>query len=282
MDQRVVTTLPAATEIVTGLGVEPVGVSHECDYPSAVAETPTVTVSGENGEFHLDQATVEAIDPDVVVTQGTCDVCAIDAETVVTELAETTVDPTVVRTDIHRLDGLFADIKQIGATLGRADAAASLIEELQARVDRVRRRVPEDESTWPSVAVLDWLEPVMVAGHWVPDLVAAAGGAYALESAGEPARPREWEAIRRYDPAVLVLAPCGYPIDQTRAALDAVTDRPGWADLQAVKTGQVYVMDGSQYVNRPGPRLVDTLEHLAGLLHPERFEAPPEAAVQPL
>jgi len=282
MDQRVVTTLPAATEIVAALGVEPEGVSHECDYPPAVAEPPTVTVSGENGEFHLDQATVEAIDPDVVVTQGTCDVCAIDAETVVTELAETTVDPTVVRTDIHRLDGLFADIKRIGATLGRVDAAASLIEELQARVDRVRKRVPEDESMWPSVAVLDWLDPVMVAGHWVPDLVAAAGGEYALESAGEPARPREWEAIRQYDPAVLVLAPCGYPIGQTRAALDAVTDRPGWADLQAVKTGQVYVIDGSQYINRPGPRLVDTVEHLAGLLHPSQVEAPPETAVQPL
>ncbi len=282
MPPRVVTTLPAATEIVEALGVTPVGVSHECDYPPAAAEAPSVTVPGEDGGFSLDRATVEAIDPDVVVAQGTCEVCAIDADTVVAELAETAVDPAVVRTDVHRLGGLFADIEHIAAAIGREAAAKALVEELQARVDRVRERVPADDTAWPSVAVLDWLDPVMVAGHWIPDLVAAAGGRYALESAGTAARPRKWEAIRSYDPAVLVLAPCGYPIGRTRETLEAVTDRPGWSDLQAVESERVYLMDGSQFVNRPGPRLVDTAEYLAGLLHPERFETPPEAAVQPL
>jgi iron complex transport system substrate-binding protein len=125
------------------------------------------------------------------------------------------------------------------------------------------------------VAVLDWTDPVMTAGHWVPELVEWAGGEYGLAERGAASRPREWVEIREYDPEALVVAPCGFDLDRTFANLGDLTGREGWADLSAVRDGRAYAMDGHHYLNRPGPRLADSLEHLAGLLHPDRFEAPP-------
>jgi len=297
---RVVSLLPSATEICYALGVEPVGVSHECDYPPAARGKPAVnevridpTASSgsideqvaaaeqEGGVYEIDTDLLADLDPDYVLTQGICEVCAVDRVLVAEAIDELGLDAEVVTTDPHTLADVFEDVHRIGAVADRAEAAADLVARLRSRVTAVRERAAGLDER-PRVAVLDWMDPVMVAGHWVPDLVATAGGRYGLADAGERSTPREWAEIRAYDPEVLLAGPCGFGLDQTREHRAELTDRPGWADLPAVRDGRVYAMDGHHYLNRPGPRLVDTLEHLAGLLHPDRFERPPGDVAGPL
>ena len=291
---RVVSLLPSATELCYALDVEPVGVSHECDWPPTAADLPTVIHSridadaasdeideqvqeavDSGGVYELDRERLAALDPDIVLSQGICDVCAVDDSEVRAAVNELGLAAEVIATDPHSLDDLFADIERLGAVLDREQEAERLLAELHDRVEAVRERTPADG---PSVAVLDWLDPVMVAGHWVPEMVELAGGTYGLADPGDRSTPREWAAIREYDPDVLVAAPCGFGLDQTAANATDLTDRPRWADLRAVENGRVYAMDGHHYVNRPGPRLVETLEYLAGVLY--GFETPPDAVRQ--
>lgn len=297
---RVVTTLPAATEIVYALGVEPAAVSHECDHPAAARARPTVvdtridpdastselssqvaTARAGSGLYQVDRDRLAGIEPDLIVAQGTCEVCAVagtEIESLVTELG---LETRVLTTHAHTLGEVFTEIRQIGRALDRRARAAALVDDLRARVDRIERTTRDiDPETRPRVAIFDWLDPVMVAGHWVPELVQAAGGTYGLGEPGVPAKPRDWAAIRRADPEVLVAAPCGFELDRAAAEATTLTGRPGWADIAAVRDCRIYAMDGHHYLNRPGPRLVDTLEFLAGLLHPDRFEAPPREAVR--
>jgi len=297
---RVVSLLPSATEIVYALGVEPAGVSHECDYPPAARERPAVNRSrvdpdassteiddqvreavAEGGVYKIDRETLAALDPDVVISQGICDVCAVDAVRVRGAVDELGLDAEVLTTDPHSLADVLADIERIGAALGRENRARDLVADLEARIDAVERQVDTVERR-PRVAVLDWTDPVMVAGHWIPGMVDLAGGQYGLAERGDRSRPREWETLREYDPEVLVVSPCGFGLDQTAKNLADLTDRGGWADLTAVREGRAYAVDGHHYVNRPGPRLVDALEFLAALCHPDRFDAPPRDAVGPL
>jgi len=217
------------------------------------------------GVYRLDRELLADLDPDVILSQGVCEVCAVDDTAVRRAVADLGLDATVVATDPHSLGDLFDDLERVGRVLGREQRAVELREEWHERVDTVERATPE---TGPRVAVLDWMDPVMVAGHWVPGMVGRAGGTYGLADPGERSRPREWAAIREYDPEVLVAAPCGFDLDQTRANLSDLTDRPGWAELAAVERDRVYAVDGSGYLNRPGPRLVDTVELLADIVHP--------------
>ena len=293
---RVVTLLPSATEIVYALGVEPVGVSHECDHPPAAREKPSVNrsrvdptaSSGEineqvaaaeesGGVYAIDRETLAELDPDLIVTQGVCDVCAVDHVIVAEAVEELGLDADVLTLDVHSLDDLFESIHRVGAAVGRDESATELVADLRERVAAVETTAARAETT-PRVAVLDWLDPVMVGGHWVPEMVRTAGGAYGMEEAGAHSRPREWTEIRQYDPEVLVAAPCGFDVAQTRENIADLTGRPGFDDLTAVREGRAYVMDGHHYVNRSGPRLVDTLEFLAGLCHPDLFETPSKDA----
>ncbi|PSP84939.1 cobalamin-binding protein [Halobacteriales archaeon QS_6_64_34] len=290
---RVVTLLPSATEIVYALGVEPVGVSHECDYPPAAREQPSVNRSrvdpqassseineqvaeAEDGDgvYAIDRETLAAVDPDVVVTQGVCDVCAVDHVQVAAAVADLGLDAEVLTLDVHSLEDLFESIHRVGAAIDRDERATELVATLRGRVAAVETTVARADST-PTVAVLDWLDPVMVAGHWIPEMVERAGGEYGMADHGAHSRPREWAEVGAYDPDVLVAAPCGFDIDQTRENLADLTDRPGFDDLRAVREGRAYVVDGHHYVNRSGPRLVDTLEYLAALCHPALFDRPP-------
>lgn len=290
---NVVSLLPSATEICFALGVEPVGVSHECDYPPAARGLPAVndvridpeassesineqvaTAESRGGVYEIDTALLADLDPDYVLTQGICSVCAVDRVLVADAVDELGIDAEVITSDPHTLSDLYEDVRRVGTALDRGEAADELITDLRARVASVERRAREVEER-PRVAVFDWMDPVMVAGHWVPELVDIAGGRYELVDPGERASPWEFDRIREYDPEVVVAAPCGFELDQTRTNSEELTDRPGWADLTAVREGRAYAMDGHNYVNRPGPRLVDTLEHLAGLIHPDRFERPP-------
>jgi iron complex transport system substrate-binding protein len=297
---NVVSLLPSATEIVYALGVEPAGVSHECDYPPAANEKPAVNRSRvdpdatsaeineqvarteqDGGVYEIDREMLARLDPDLVISQGICDVCAVDEIRVRKAVDDLGLGAAVLTTDPHSLADILADIERIGDALGQSERAVEVVADLERRIDAVERGAGATEGR-PRTAVLDWLDPVMVAGHWVPGMVDLAGGRYGLAERGARSRPREWETIRSYDPEVLVLSPCGFDIDQTAANLDDVTGRDGWDDLTAVQRGEVYVVDGHHYVNRPGPRLVDTLEFLAWILHPERFDAPPSNAVRPL
>jgi iron complex transport system substrate-binding protein len=300
---RVASLLPSATEICYALGVEPVGVSHECDWPPAAADKPAlnrsridpdadserineqvVRAEQDHGSvYEIDLAALERTDPDLIVTQGVCDVCAVDTVLVEEAIERADVEAAVLTTDPHSLGDLYADVERIGDAVGLPERAADLVASLEARVEAVAERTRDlDPADRPTVAVLDWLDPVMIAGHWTPELVGLAGGRYGMADPGERSRPREWRAVREYDPDVLVAAPCGFELDRTVAERDALADRPGWADLAAVGADRAWAMDGHHYVNRPGPRLVETLEHLAGLLHPDRFDAPPDDVARPL
>jgi len=298
---RVVSLLPSATEICFALGIEPVGVSHECDWPPEAAEKPAVNRSrvdpdassaeineqvaqaeAEGGVYEIKVDTLADLDPDVVVTQGVCDVCAVDTLLVEDAIVQAGIDAEVVTSDVHSLADLYADVERLGAVFDREERAADLVADLRERVATVESRVSEEVDDRPSVAVFDWLDPVMVAGHWIPELVELAGGTYPMADPGDRSTPREWGAVREADPDVVVAAPCGFGLDQALDARTDLTDRHGRADLSAVESGDVYAMDGHHYVNRPGPRLVDTLEHLAGLLHPETFDAPPRDVARAL
>lgn len=294
---RVVTLVPSATEIVAALGVEPVGVSHECDYPPTVAGKPVVVRSRidadagsaeideqvarterAGGGYEIDLETLGGLDPDLVVTQGVCDVCAVDHVLVEDAVAELGLDCAVLTTDPHTLDDVFEDVLRVGGALDRRKRAERVVADLRARVDEVRAKAAGSDR--PRTVVFDWMDPVMVAGHWVPELVEHAGGAYGMAARGDRARPREWAEVRAFDPEVVVVSPCGFGLEQTREHVDELARREGWSDLTAVREGGVYLLDGNHYANRPGPRLVDTLEYLAGVLHPDRFETPPPDAVR--
>jgi iron complex transport system substrate-binding protein len=296
---RVVSLLPSATEVCYALGVEPVGVSHECDYPPAARDVPSmnrssvdpdassaeineqvVEAESEGGVYEIDREALAAADPDVVITQGVCDVCAVDDLLVEEALSDVDSDADVVTTDVHSLADLYDDVRRIGAELGRRERARQVVADLRERVDAVAARTADLDR--PRVVVLDWLDPVMVAGHWMPELVAVAGGRYGMAETGDRSTPRAWPTVREYDPEVLVGAPCGFDLEQTLANRTDLTGRPGWTDLSAVADDRAVAMDGHHYVNRPGPRLVDTLEHLASLLHPEVFGDPPGEVVRPL
>lgn len=296
MGPRVVSLLPGATEIAAALGVQPAATSHECDHPPAVRDAPTVTRSRVDadaapgaiddrvlaaeragGMYEIDLDVLASADPDVVLTQGVCEVCAVDSVLVEEAVAEVGLDCRVLALDAHSLADVLDDVERIGRALGRPERARALRSDLEDRVQSVAARAPPDG---PRVAVLDWTEPVMAAGHWVPGLLASLGATYGMAKPGARSRPREWAAVRAYDPDVLVVAPCGFDLDRTLAHADTLTDRPGWSDLAAVRDGRVFAMDGDGHVNRPGPRLVDSLEHLAGLLYPDRFERPPPAVAR--
>jgi iron complex transport system substrate-binding protein len=297
---RVVSLLPSATEICYALGIEPVGVSHECDHPPAAAEQPAMNVSridpdadsetineqvaaaeSDGGVYDIRREALVAADPDLIVTQGVCDVCAVDEVLVRQVVEEAGLDAEVLTLDTHSLSDLHGAIERIGAATGREAAAADLVADLRERVERVERRAAEATAS-PRVVLLDWMDPPMVAGHWVPEMVELLGGTYGMADPGTHSEFREWAAIREYDPEVLLAAPCGFPLAQTREHAAELVEREGWADLAAVRNGRAYAVEGHHLVNRPGPRLVDTFEHLAGLVHPDLFEAPPGDVAAPL
>ena len=298
---NVVTLLPSATEIVYALGVEPVGVSHECDYPPAANEQPAVNYShvdpdASSGE--IDEQVLEAraeqggvyglhtdvladLDPDLIVTQGMCDVCAVDSVLVEEAVEELNLDAAVLTTDPHSLEDVFEDIREIGAALDREDRAIELVADLRTRVAAVETTAARADER-PRTLVMDWLEPPMVAGHWMPELVKRAGGIPVVNEPGDRSEPYEWATLRETEPDVLVAAPCGFGLAQIAENITELIDRDGWSSLPAVEADQAYAMDGHHYANRPGPRLVDTLEFLAGLLHPELFDAPPTDVAVPI
>jgi iron complex transport system substrate-binding protein len=285
---NVISTSPSGTEILCALGVDPVAVSHSCDYPPRVRDLPVIDRSrvegGSSGERHrrtvevsanghvyeIDVATLEAVEPDLIVSQEVCGVCAVDTTLIDEVLSETGIDPAVVGMHADRFADLFSCIQEVGVAVHREDAAEELIGKLRTRVERIEYETASLDAR-PRVAVVEWMDPVVVAGRWVPDLVSIAGGEYGLAAPGERAAKPSWETFRECDPEVIVVTPCGYSVRETVEKRGELFAREGWDEVSAVRTEDVYAMDGASYLTRWTPRLVDALERLARLLHPETF-----------
>jgi iron complex transport system substrate-binding protein len=302
---RICSFLPSATEIVylLGLGDSLHGVSHECDFPSGALDKPKVVRSridsspmtsqeidaavtdmmmrGEN-IYAVDQEVLAAANPDLVVTQQLCEVCAVSFEDVQEAAGRLEVPPTVVSLDPHGVDDVLEDIKTLGQHTGTQSTAHAAIFNLRARIDAVRRAVSGAESR-PSVACIEWMSPVIASGHWVPEMVQIAGGVDALVKPGSPSPRLDFDRVADADPDVVVMMPCGMNTAQAKAEFNALPDRSRWEELTAFRNGHAYVVDSGALFSRSGPRLVDGLEVLARVLHPDRFgDQPPEHFCQRL
>lgn len=283
--------VPAGTEIAFALGAgkDVVAVTHDCDFPPAARKLPRVTRSTiaagsdsfaidaqvraavERGEstFHLDAAALAAARPDVLLGQTLCEVCAV---TVAQLPAAMDPAPLVVPLDGHSLEGIFQDIDRVGVALDRRDAAGTLVAELRTRIARVGFLVAG--APRPRVVCLEWLAPLFNAGHWVPEQVALAGGNDVLGKPLVPSIDVPWEALVAADPEYLFLLPCGFDAERALVEARVLRDRRDWGDLRAVRGGRAWVLDGNAYFSRPGPRVVDGIELLASLLHPDRVSPP--------
>ncbi|MFC6940919.1 ABC transporter substrate-binding protein [Salinirubellus sp. GCM10025818] len=288
---RVVSTSPSGTEILCALGVDPVAVSHACDYPPRVRDLPVLDRSpvdatasadrhaqveraaGAGHVYEVDTDLLRSLEPDLVLTQEVCGVCAVDAALVDEVLADADVDPDVVGMSARSLSDVYDCVRRVGRAVGREGRAGEVIDGMRSRIGSVERRAPEEG---PRMAVLEWLDPVRGAGNWVPELVAAAGGTDVLGEAGERSVEVPWNELRAAAPEVLVLAPCGFDEAETVARLKELADRPGWEELPAVEDGRVFALDGASYLTRWTPRLAAATERLGALAHPATF-GPPEA-----
>ncbi len=290
---RIVSLLPAATEIAATLGLtdEIVGVSHECDYPAETNVCPRVThcpmhgaglTSGEvdewvrralreNGTIYtIDEPLLRQLRPDVILTQKLCDVCAVGYGTVA-QLAETLPGPPrVVNLEPSRLSDIFDDIRRVAEVCGVSPVADEVIAQLSARVEAVRRRASRTANR-PRCFLMEWVDPPFCSGHWGPELVEIAGGLDLLGRKHQPSMQIDWQAVLDARPEIIVLALCGYDIDLARRDYQLLQRFPGFDSLPAACRGEIYAVDASAYFARPGPRIVDSLEILAGILHPEEF-----------
>jgi iron complex transport system substrate-binding protein len=285
---RILSLLPSATEIAVavGRGEGLVGRSHECDFPPFVEALPVCTGTKlEKGltsrqiedrvqeivrqglsVYEVNAALVRSLKPDVVLTQSQCAVCAVTPA----DLEEALCDwvgapPALLSLAPDNLDDVWGDLRRVGEAVGAPDEAAAAILRLQDGLQAIRVR--SAARGWrPRVATIEWIEPLMTAGNWVPELIDAAGGEALLASPGQHSPWIEWEALAAADPDVIVLMPCGYRIGQVLAEMPSLHARPGWRDLRAVKAGRVFAVDGHYYFSRPSPRLLESAEILAEIL----------------
>ena len=295
---RIVSLLPGATEIcfALGLGDQVVGVSHECDYPAAARALPSLTrarldphgssraidaevrdLAGKGlSIYEVDEERLRELRPDVIITQDTCEVCAVPLAQV-----QASVRKLVGRQSLEivslapmRLGDVWDTIEQVGHATASHERASELTENLRERIRKLAERTAGDR---PRVLALEWLDPPMVAGHWTPELIQAAGGEPVLAHDGAPTRSEDWQRIASSRPDVVLLMPCGFPIAQTARELGTLMQREEFRTLQAVDEGRVWIIDGNALFNRPGPRLADSAEIAAAAIDPDRFDPPDES-----
>lgn len=292
---RIVSLVPSATELLfaLGLGPEVIAVTHECDHPAEVADLPTVTRNAlpddltagqidaavrartDQGEpiYELDAALLHDLRPDLIVTQALCAVCAVSYEDVRTLAEEIESRPRVIALDPRTLGEVLGDVRTLAEATDRRDAGVDLVGRAAARIDRVRLAVRRRRPV--RVAALEWLDPVYVAGHWTPQLIEYAGGIDVLGMPGEHSERRSWEEVAAAEPDVVVVMPCGYDAPRALAEAERHADR-----LRALGAGEIVAVDASAYFSRPGPRLIDGLELLAHILHPDAVPDAPAAALR--
>ena len=301
---RIASLLPAATEWICAFGGADalVARSHECDYPESIQDVPVVTEATYESRddsaaidaavqehlqdglslYEVDLEQLRALDPDLVVTQDQCEVCAVSLSELEKALGDWAQEGTeIVSMRPQTLKEVLDEALRLARAMDRLEAGMEVISNLETGLQVLRNQIGVDRSTnpqsLPSVVCIEWLDPLMAAGHWMPDVVEMAGGRALLGAEGEPTRPVSWDDIREADPDVLALTPCGFTIDETRRDLHYLTEREGWTGLSAVQNQRVVLLDGSAYFNRPGPRLYRAIEILASVLHLD--DSRPEPAV---
>ncbi len=293
MKQRILSLIPSSTEIVyaLGFGDQLVGRSHECDYPAQVEQLPAVTAAKFNPDgrsyeidqrvkailqeslsvYRIDADLVKTLAPDVIITQSQCEVCAVslkDVQQMTYDWLDSSAE--IVSLEPNHLSDVLADIERVATALGVPERGTDYVEKMQGRMDAIAAKTRSLREK-PTVACIEWIDPLMAAGNWVPQLVEMAGGLNQFGEAGKHSPWMTWDDLRANDPDVIVVLPCGYDIAKSLSEMPALTDRPDWTSLRAVQENQVYVTDGNQYFNRPGPRLAESLEILAEILHPTLF-----------
>lgn len=290
---RLVSLIPSATEMVGLLGLQDrlVGRSHECDYPPEIEDRPVCTRSRITRDassaqidrdvqerlrsalslYEVDWETLREVRPDILLTQTQCEVCGVTAPELESALESWVGSrPRIVSFSPNRFQDLWTEIQELGELCGVAEHAREQIRNLKARVVSVIEKVASLDRT-PTVVCLEWFSPLMGAGNWIPELIELAGGRDLLGKAGDSAPTLEWETLVEADPECLLLMPCGFSLNETRRHLPELTEHPSWRRLSAVRQNRVFLVDGHQYFNRPGPRLVDSLEIAAEILHPDTF-----------
>jgi iron complex transport system substrate-binding protein len=292
---KIVSLLPSATEIICalGLGEQLVGVTHECDFPAAVQGLPKVTrtlipteassaaidglvrerVRTQRALYTLDLPALHSLEPDLIVTQALCDVCAVAESEVQAAACELPGGPKVVNLEPRTLSEVLSAIRQVAQAVGMDGEAEKVVGELTDRIAAVVARTA-GLTHRPRVALLEWLDPPFSCGHWSPELVRLAGGEEGLGREGQPSRILRWDDVLAWRPDVLFVACCGFGVERTLCDLPPLGSIPGWSEMPAVSSGHLYVTDGSHYFSRPGPRLVDSLEILAHTLHPDVHPLP--------
>jgi iron complex transport system substrate-binding protein len=300
---RIISLLASATEMVAALGCldQMVGRSHECNYPPEIATLPVVStvqidITASSAEidaqvkqraqqkhepedpalsalsiYAIDVAKLQELGPDVIFTQTQCEVCAVSERTVQEAIAQLTgLKPLVVSLTPYRLQDIWEDMLRVGLVLDKRDQAQALVEQYQQRLTDLAIQTAAFGSK-PEVALLEWLDPFMGTGNWTPELVAYAGGQHLFGEIGQHSTWLTWQELQTADPDVIVLAPCGYTIDRTMEDVPLLQKHPAWTDLKAVRERRVFALDGNAYLNRSGPRLVESAELLAHLIWGERL-----------
>jgi len=295
---RICSFLPSATEIVyeLGLGDHLVGVTHECDYPPEAAEKSRVIMSlikpeeltskeidrivsdnhkAGRSTYIVEEQALRIANPDIILTQGLCDVCAVSGNEVLEAVKVLGHKPRVISLEPNTLEEILDTILIVGEATERKDQSKDLVDKLKSRIDKVKS-IFANEKNPPRVMCLEWLDPVYVAGHWVPEMVEIAGAECGLGKAGEPSFKISWDEMVEFSPQVIILMPCGFDIDKTIEEIDVLTSNERWNRLPAARNGHVYLVDANSYFSRPGPRVVEGLEILAKIFHPEisDFEVP--------
>jgi iron complex transport system substrate-binding protein len=290
---RIVSLLPTTTEIVCALGLEGqlVGRSHECDYPESIQHLPVCSeanfpdgLSSNDIDIKVKEILADALSiytvkrevikelaPDVVITQAQCEVCAVSLEEVEKAL-DNYLDKQahIVSLQPNKLEDIFKDIQTVADALGVTSMGNTLIEDLQERVDIICHKLKYVESR-PTVACIEWLEPMMISGNWIPELAGLAGGKSVLAEASKHSPYIQWDDILLADPEIIVVMPCGFSIERTMREMNLLLNLPQFADTRAAKNNRIYIADGNQYFNRPGPRIVDSIEIMAEIIHPKLF-----------
>ena len=292
-NQRIISLLPAATEMICALGLEHqlVGRSHECDYPSSIVNLPVCSsakfISGSNSAeidkqvkeilsdslsiYEVDSALIKQLSPDIIITQAQCEVCAVslnDVELALKDLLEK--ECQIISLEPHGLDDIYREIQLLADQLGVPEAGVELLELSEERINIIRHKL-KFISERPSVACVEWLSPLMIAGNWTPEIVEIAGGTPVLTLAGKHSSYINFEDIVKANPDILVIMPCGFSIQRTLQEINLLIDLPGWSDLKAVQNQKIFVVDGNQYFNRSGPRITDSIEIMAEIINPKQF-----------
>ena len=289
---RIVSLIASSTEIVCRLGLEDqlVGTSHECDYPSfvknlTVCSKPRIDIHGTSLEidqrvktalkdalsvYEVRQTELESLQPTIIITQTQCDVCAVnlaDVEAAVCDWFSS--KPKLVSLEPNELKDIWNDIQRVADAADVSERGCRLVEELKDSLATLAAQTEVLDT--PTVACIEWMEPLMTGGNWIPELIDIAGGCCLLAEAGRHSPWTRWEQLVEADPDVIVTMPCGFSIERTMEEIHLLTNQPEWNSLKAVKAGRVYVTDGNAYFNRPGPRVVESAQILAEIFHPDHF-----------